>query len=170
MDEPIVFFSPLGLVRMSEIGRESKTFLIQTSCQSMFVQTNYCYHSSHGCVSWKLPRVSPLYTLYGHDRLCGISLSPSRGPRRRLRLLRHPLPKAQVIGMDMFAPFGWNDSPNMYCVFGDEISWLVRRESPHQSAPLYLMIDNSFGVSITWMIPSSLSKLHPIAFTQPHWL
>ena len=37
------------------------------------------------------------------------------------------LPAQEVIGMDFSAPFGWNGSPNMDCVFGNGISWLVQR-------------------------------------------
>ena len=45
------------------------------------------------------------------------------------------LPNHAVIGMDMSAPFGWNGSPNMYCVFGNGITWLVSRESPASINP-----------------------------------
>ena len=45
------------------------------------------------------------------------------------------IPGHDVVGMDMSAPFGWNGSPNMYCVFGDGITWLVRRESPASINP-----------------------------------
>ncbi|ETV74382.1 hypothetical protein H257_10973 [Aphanomyces astaci] len=39
------------------------------------------------------------------------------------------VPEAGVIGIDMSAPFGWCGSPNIYCAFGNGISWLVSRES-----------------------------------------
>ena len=45
------------------------------------------------------------------------------------------LPTAGVVGMDLSAPFGWNGSPNMYCVFGDGITWLVQHESPASINP-----------------------------------
>ncbi|RHY49202.1 hypothetical protein DYB34_008324 [Aphanomyces astaci] len=40
------------------------------------------------------------------------------------------VPEAGVIGIDMSAPFGWCGSPNVYCAFGNGISWLVAHESP----------------------------------------
>ena len=45
------------------------------------------------------------------------------------------LPSQAMVGMDMSAPFGWNGSPNMYCVFGNGITWLVSRESPASINP-----------------------------------
>ncbi|KAF0718108.1 hypothetical protein AaE_010716 [Aphanomyces astaci] len=45
------------------------------------------------------------------------------------------VPEAGVIGIDMSAPFGWCGSPNIYCAFGNGISWLVSRESPASLLP-----------------------------------
>ena len=45
------------------------------------------------------------------------------------------LPQSNVFGLDMSAPFGWHGSPNMYCVFGNGISWLVQKESPASINP-----------------------------------
>ena len=45
------------------------------------------------------------------------------------------VPELEVIVFDMSAPFGWSASPMFYGVFGNGISTLVRRESPHDLNP-----------------------------------
>ncbi|KAF0698070.1 Aste57867_11290 [Aphanomyces stellatus] len=46
------------------------------------------------------------------------------------------VPEANVVGVDMSEPFGWCGSPNVYCTFGNGISWLVARESPASINPV----------------------------------
>ncbi|KDO25559.1 hypothetical protein SPRG_22230 [Saprolegnia parasitica CBS 223.65] len=45
------------------------------------------------------------------------------------------LPDKHLLGMDLSAPFGWCGSPNVYCVVGNAISWLVQGESPNSINP-----------------------------------
>ncbi|ETV82526.1 hypothetical protein H257_05129 [Aphanomyces astaci] len=54
------------------------------------------------------------------------------------------IPEAGVIGIDTSATFGWCGSPNIYCAFGNGISWRVSHESPATICPSLSTDDRPF--------------------------
>ena len=60
------------------------------------------------------------------------------------------VPELNVIAFDMSAPFGWTASPMYYGVFGNGISHLVRRESPHKMNP-HLSSDSEQFFCYEWV-------------------
>ena len=60
------------------------------------------------------------------------------------------IPELDLIAFDMCAPFGWTASPMYYGVFGNGISWLVRRESPATMNP-HLSFDNETFYCYEWV-------------------
>jgi len=60
------------------------------------------------------------------------------------------VPELDVIVFDMSAPFGWTASPMFYGVFGNGISSLVKRESPHTLNP-HLSSDSETFFCYEWV-------------------
>ena len=54
------------------------------------------------------------------------------------------VPELGVLILDMAATFGWTGSPSYYGVFGNGVSWLVRRESPYSLNPHLANDDENF--------------------------
>ena len=60
------------------------------------------------------------------------------------------VPELGVLILDMAATFGWTGSPSYYGVFGNGVSWLVRRESPYSLNP-HLTNDNENFFCYEWV-------------------
>jgi len=69
------------------------------------------------------------------------------------------VPELNVIVFDMSAPFGWTASPMYYGVFGNGISAVVRRESPHDLNP-HLSKDTDTFFCYEWVDDYILLELN----------
>ena len=78
------------------------------------------------------PEKSPIHALIG-DVNAAFRNIPNHA--KHVKWFGFFVPELKVIVFDMSAPFGWTASPMYYGVFGNGISAVVRRESPHDLNP-----------------------------------
>ena len=80
---------------------------------------------------------------------------------RNVRWFGFFVPELEVIVFDMSAPFGWTASPMFYGVFGNGISYLVRRESPRDLNP-HLSTDEEPFFCYEWVDDYILLELDTV--------
>ena len=143
-----IFFSPLGLVPKGKQPMSVIARVIQDLSFPIGLSVNDCTDKSLlPLVAWPkivelALRITDLHASHPPGTLFKGMTGDVAQAYRNLRAhaadctaFGISLPQHAVIGMDMSAPFGWNGSPNMYCVFGNGITWLVGRESPASINP-----------------------------------
>lgn len=142
-----VFYSPLGLVPKGDVPLEVHGRLIHDLSFPAGGSVNSCTSKEElPLVEW--PRISTLARRITsvHAEGLGSSLwGMSADIAHAYRHLRcHAsecawfgltMDEPAIIGLDLSAAFGWAGSANVYCVFGNAITWLVKRESPHSLNP-----------------------------------
>jgi len=93
------------------------------------------------------PHQSTMYALVG-DVNAAFRNIPNH--EKHVKWFGFYVPELDVIAFDMSAPFGWTASPMYYGVFGNGISFLVRRESPHDMNP-HLSSDSERFFCYEWV-------------------
>jgi len=78
------------------------------------------------------PERSPIHALIGDVNAAFRNI---QNHAKHVKWFGFFVPELKVIVFDMSAPFGWTASPMYYGVFGNGISAVVRRESPHDLNP-----------------------------------
>ena len=144
----LIFYSPLGLVPKGKLPMTEIARVIQDLSFPIGDSVNdFTDKDSLPVIDW--PRIAALAIritdLHQQHPPGSIFLGMTGDVSQAYRHIRAhaddcasfgiSIPNHDIVGMDMSAPFGWNGSPNMYCIFGDGITWLVRRESPASINP-----------------------------------
>ena len=170
-NDPTIYFhtSPYGVVPkkgedtstdgrvISDLSFPRGSSLNEYTVKSSIPKTDWRPASQVGARIYELQQISNWeYEKSSQSRIFGLvgdihaAFRNCANRARNVKWFGFYIPELDVIAFDMCAPFGWTASPMYYGVFGNGISWLVRRESPATMNP-HLSFDNETFYCYEWV-------------------